>query len=152
MLTLLGALGGFLTSAVPKVFNMIETRQKNKQQLQLLEFELEAKKQGVSLDLKLFNAKKQFDEHQKLLDHDIEINKGTGFFSGLSKSVRPMITYFFFILFAAVKITHLVVALSSGDLVSAILIIWDEPTQVMFAAIVSFWFGSRVFGKEKTVN
>jgi GH24 family phage-related lysozyme (muramidase) len=32
----------------------------------------------------------------------------------------------------------------------AIVIIWDPETQAIFAAIVSFWFGSRAFSKARS--
>jgi len=51
-------------------------------------------------------------------------------------------------LFAAVKISALVVALeTTQDFNSAILVVWDEETQAIFAAIISFWFGSRALEK-----
>ncbi len=36
---------------------------------------------------------------------------------------------------------------SGAHLTEAILVGWDEPTQAMFATILSFWFGGRQYRK-----
>ena len=89
-------------------------------------------------------------EHQRLIDHDISINKGTGIISGLQKSVRPVITYAFFGLFATIEITLLMNALEMGTPFNeAIQLLWDDETKAIFAAIISFWFGSRAIEKAR---
>jgi hypothetical protein len=89
-------------------------------------------------------------EHQRLIDHDISINKGTGFISGLQKSVRPVITYAFFGLFATIEITLLIDAIDKGtEFSEAIQLLWDDDTKAIFAAIISFWFGSRAIDKAR---
>ena len=41
-------------------------------------------------------------------------------------------------------------AINTGmDVSSAIQILWDEDTKAIFAAIVSFWFGSRAIDKAR---
>ena len=89
-------------------------------------------------------------EHQRLIDHDISINQGTGFIAGLQKSVRPVITYCFFGLFAVIEVTLLMEAMEKGENFSdAINILWDDDTKAIFAAIISFWFGSRAIDKTR---
>jgi hypothetical protein len=89
-------------------------------------------------------------EHDRLIQHDISINKGSGFISGLQRSVRPVITYAFFGLFATIEITLLMDALDKGtEFSEAIGLLWDEDTKAIFAAIISFWFGSRAIDKAR---
>ena len=83
-------------------------------------------------------------------DSDIAISKETGFFAGLKKGVRPIITYCFFGFFLFYKTVLVMEALRSGQNISDISdIIWDEQSQAIFAAIISFWFGSRAVEKLK---
>ena len=64
--------------------------------------------------------------------------------------MRPVITYLFFGLFVLIEITLLREAIKTGmDVSSAIQILWDEDTKAIFAAIVSFWFGSRAIDKAR---
>jgi hypothetical protein len=88
------------------------------------------------------------NEHARLIAHDISMQNDTGPMSWLRKSVRPVITYLFFTLFAAVKVAALNQAMSAGsDFNAAIILVWDPETQAIFAAIISFWFGSRAIEK-----
>ena len=89
------------------------------------------------------------DEHKRLLEHDIELSKGTGIVSALQRLVRPLITYAFFGLFTVVEISMLIHLLSSGiDLEAALQHVWDDETQAIFATVITFWFGTRVFEKK----
>ena len=70
MLTVLGSLLGFAGSAVPSVIDYFKGKEEQKQKTEELKLQLEAKKQGVDLDIKLLDAKKDFEEQKMLLAHD----------------------------------------------------------------------------------
>ena len=113
-----------------------------------------AERFGVSLDVvgAVDDELMILGEHDRLIQHDISINRGVGFISGLQKSVRPVITYAFFLLFATIEITLLMEALNKGtDFAEAINVLWDDDVKAIFAAIVSFWFGSRAIDKARKV-
>ena len=59
--------------------------------------------------------------------------------------MRPILTYAFFLLFAAVKIAGLYVMtrFDGMSLAVALPILWDAETQALFAAVMAFWFGQR---------
>ena len=104
----------------------------------------------MDFDLRLHEAMGADKEHARLVEHDISINQSTGFISGLQKSVRPVITYAFFGLFATIEITLLLEALEKGtDFSEAITLLWDDETKAIFAAVISFWFGSRAIEKAR---
>lgn len=145
MLTLLGSLLGFLSSAFPKIFEFFQQKEDNKLKMQMLQAQLEAQKAGQEFSLKIFHETKDFEEQRMLLMHDIAMKDNK-----LSASVRPIITYLFFFIFAAVKIStiwHAIV--ENNDFYAAMQLAWDEETQAIFAAIISFWFGSRAMQKMK---
>lgn len=150
MVSLIGALIGFAGSAIPSVFDFFNKKEESKTQIELMKMQSELMKQNAEVDLSKFLARAADDEHARLIDHDIAIQKDTGLMSGLRKSVRPVITYLFFGLFAAVKISSLLVAFEdTGNFHTAVTLIWDEETQGIFAAIISFWFGSRALEKKR---
>jgi hypothetical protein len=67
--------------------------------------------------------------------------------------VRPFITYVFFLTFIGVKITIVWDTINKGgDLNATLDVVWDEQTEALFAAIISFWFGSRAMPKIKQLN
>lgn len=148
MLTIIGSLLGFLGSSIPSILGIMEKKEDNKLQYELMKLQSEITKQGAEIDLTKFKAMAMDNEHARLIEHDIAMQKDTGAISWLRKSVRPVITYMFFALFAAVKISSLYVAMeTTGSFNTAIQIVWDPETQGIFAAIISFWFGSRAIEK-----
>ena len=150
MLSILGSLIGFAGSAIPSVTDIFKEKDQRKQELEKMTAMAALKKEGMDFDLKMFEAKANDEEHKRLMAHDIAISQGTGFMSGLQKSVRPVITYCFFGLFAAIEITLLMDAIENNvEFSSAIKLLWDEDTKAIFAAIISFWFGSRALEKSR---
>jgi len=86
-------------------------------------------------------------ESKALYKHDARV--GIGWVDGLRASVRPIITYAFFMLFAAVKGSglYMLIVVEGLLIAEALPRIWDEETQALFAAVMSFWFGSRALSK-----
>jgi hypothetical protein len=149
MLSLLGTLVGFAGSAVPAVLGHFKEKQQSKDNLAILEMQGKLARDGVELNLMEFRERAADDEHKRLIQHDIAISKDTSFMGQIRSSVRPVITYLFFSLFAAVKVSALIVAMNNtADFNTAINMVWDEETQAIFAAIISFWFGSRALSKK----
>ena len=122
----------------------------NKFKLEQMTHMAELRKMGFDQDIKMYEQQASDQEHQRLIDHDIAIAKSTGIIAGLQKSVRPVITYCFFGLFAAIEVSLLMDALDKGaDLTQALNVLWDDDTKAIFAAIISFWFGSRAIDKSR---
>lgn len=146
--SVLGALTGFGGSVVPAVLDYFKGKQEAKQKSEMMAMQVDLMKTGAEIDLKKFYAMANDDEHARLIQHDIAMQDDTGFMAGLRKSVRPVITYMFFALFVAVEGTLIWHALNSGEqLVDVMNHVWDDETQAIFAAIISFWFGSRAIEK-----
>jgi len=63
--------------------------------------------------------------------------------------VRPAITYGLFILFAFVEIFGFWFAFyKEVPFEVALDLLWDNETQIIWASVVSFWFGTQAFGKK----
>lgn len=145
---LLGSVLGFGGSVVPAITDHF--KQKNEQKFELAKMEkmAELRAAGFDQEYRMYETKADDSEHARLVQHDISINQGTGFVASLQKSVRPVITYCFFGLFAVIEVTLLMEAMEKGtDFSEAINILWDDDTKAIFAAIISFWFGSRAIDK-----
>ena len=68
----------------------------------------------------------------------------------LSKSVRPIITYWFMALYCASKTAAFILTIDAGDnLTAAIQQVWTESDQALWAGVLNFWFLGRVFEKQK---
>ena len=148
MISLLGSLLGFGTSSLPMIVGFFEKKQANKQELLMLEAKAKYASELSKLKLQEMDAQADIEEIKGLYKHAeslAQANKST-FVSALQASVRPVITYAFFSVFAFVKITYVIIAVQGGtEVLPAILEAWDDESKTVFAAIISFWFGQRVF-------
>ena len=136
MLTILGSVLGFATSTVPTIMDFFKDKEEKK-----------AKQEEFKLQIE---AKKDFDEQKMLLEHDKALGQQGGFINSLRAFVRPFITYVFVLTFIGIKIVLVWQAIQmDADLNQTINIVWDDETEALFAAIISFWFGSRAMPARK---
>jgi len=147
MLTLLGSLLGFASSAFPDFLKLLRDRADRKHELAIMDRQMELQIQGHSQRLEEINVQADISESKALYKHASRPS-GVKWVEALRASVRPIITYAFFLLFAAVKLATLA-KLLSNDIAAAdaLIAIWDGETQALFAAVMSFWFGQRALAK-----
>ena len=144
MLTLLGSLLGFISSLVPQFFTFWQDRQDRKQELAIIDRQMEQARLGHQQRLEEINIQADISQNQALYQHDSQLS-GSPWVESLRASVRPLITYAFFALFATIKISALYVLVVNQGLSFAVAMpeIWDEETQALFGAVTSFWFSHR---------
>ena len=152
MISLLGSLLGFGTSFMPNVLGFFEKKQANKQELLMLEAKAKYASELSKLKLQEIDSQADIEEAKGIYKHAEQLAKSnqSKFIGALQASVRPVITYAFFILFAFVKGAYVFIAVQGGeDLLPAILTAWDDETMALFAAVMAFWFGNRAISKWK---
>jgi hypothetical protein len=148
MLTLLGSLLGFLGSAFPQILKLFQEAHDRRHELAILNLQMEQQRQGHQQLLEEIQRDGDIKQSLALYQHDSQ-PAGYKWVEALRASVRPVLTYAFFLLFAAVKIAGLytMVGFDGMSLAVALPLIWDAETQALFAAIMTFWFGQRAMGK-----
>ena len=147
MMTIIGSLLGFGTSFLPEVLNYFKRGQEQKYELQRMQMEMELMAKRSELNIAELDKEAEIKETEGLYKHD-NVDAG-GFINALRGSVRPIITYCFFGLFVAIKVTALISLMNQTgvSLNMALDTIWDDQTAGLFAAIMSFWFGNRAVSK-----
>lgn len=156
MITLLGSLLGFFTSFLPSIVDYFKVKQDNQMKLEMRKLDIEAAKLGHIYTMEEKSLDADIQETKSIYEHDESLN-APGFMNGFRASVRPIITYTFFILFLTVKLSalYMLYGVTAGDVLSVdqvmkgLPVIWDEETQGIFAAIISFWFGQRALSRFK---
>jgi hypothetical protein len=152
MMSLLGSLLGFGTSFLPEVLNFFKAGQEHKQKLETMKMEAELMEKRSALKLQELDKQADIAETKGIYEHDRSIDAG-GFVNALRGSVRPVITYAFFLMFVAVEVVVIVKVLEAGgDWKDAVELMWSPETQGLFAAIMSFWFGNRAVSKYMKVK
>jgi hypothetical protein len=139
---LIGSILGFGSSVVPAITEHYKSKRQWEFELKKMEKMAELQVKGYDHEIKRFQEMGLHEEQKALLEHDTAISRGEGFMSALQKSVRPVIT--------TIEITLLREAVNDGmSLTQALNILWDDDTKAIFAAIISFWFGSRAIEKAR---
>ncbi len=147
MMSLLGSVLGFGSSFFARSFKLFKQNQAHKHDMERMQLETELLEKKSALRLEELDKTAEIEETKGLYEHDRTIDAG-GVINALRGSVRPVITYFFFLMFVATEIVIMLKVLESGnDWMMAVELLWTEETQGLFAAVMSFWFGSRAVSK-----
>jgi hypothetical protein len=145
MLSLLGSLLGFGTSVIPMIMNYFQDKQDKKHELQLMDKQLEQQIQIGNQKLDMVHVEADIRETEALLKSQSSLNRQSSqWITDLAASVRPFITYLLFIEFMV-----LTFLLAFGYIDNEMYaLIWSDEIMAMWAAVISFWFGSRTFNRK----
>lgn len=170
MIAFLSALLGFGSSILPEFFKGFQDKRDKEHELAMLrvQAEMEAKRATADLDKTIAQAiAAQGVAVQESYRGDIaalsggtesdgddknSASKNSGsWIIAYSASVRPTITYAFFLLYAAVKfsqfwlLVHPTLPWQEGmTMAAAIASIWNDEDVAIFSAVIAFWFGDRM--------
>ena len=136
MFTLLGSLLGFISSTFPSLIKLWQDASDKKHELAVLQMQMQFQAQGHQERIEEINTNADIAESAALYK---TYNTGIGWVDELNGTVRPVIAYALFILYASVKITHFSIEMPWT--------LWTEEDQAIFAGIISFYFGQRAMNK-----
>lgn len=145
MLSLFGSLLGFGTSFLPKVMDYFEEKRDQAHELKMIDKQIEAQEKTAAQKLQMVNVEADIRETEALhKEHSAVTKKASQYIINLNASVRPVMTY---LLFAEFMV--LTVCVNAGWITAdQYKMIWNNEMQAIWAAVVSFWFGSRTFNRK----
>jgi hypothetical protein len=161
MFTLLTTIVSFLAGGLPKLMDYFQDKSDKNHELELVKMQTEREvqmlKEGYVAQARVEEIRTEQigiqsaeKEREALYAHDIAIGQGAAqWVINARAMVRPSITYGMFILFAFVEIFGFIYAWKTGvDFIIALDVLWDNDTQIIWASVVSFWFGTQAFSKK----
>lgn len=152
LLSILSPLLGILGSLLPSIVRIFEKREENRHEIELTKLRMDAATLQAEQALDLESIKAIVSEGQSVRSHDATIDGGK-FLNALRASIRPVVTYLFFLTFVFIKLVVLWTMISSGvDATEVIKTIWDTETMALFGTIMAFWFGSRILEKRESLR
>ena len=159
-MTLFTTLISFLSGGLPKLLDFFQDKQDKKHELALAQVQVQAQmemqKAGFQAQEHIeeirtdqISIQAQTTERQALYAHDIEIGKGASqWVINMRAMVRPTITYGRFYLLVAVDIAGVWYAWTTNVPFNVMIeAVWDDDTQIIWASVISFYFGTRAFRK-----
>lgn len=136
MITLLGAIVGFISAAFPDFLKLFKDSQDRKHELIILKLQMEQQAQGHLSKLEEIQTQADIAESRAIYR---TYHTGIRWVDALNGTVRPVVAYSFFALYAAVKVMQF-----SANLPW---LLWTEEDQAIFAGIISFYYGQRAMTK-----
>jgi hypothetical protein len=167
MLSLISSVFGFLMSGLPKVLEFFQDRADKAHELKLAgmqtERELALAREGFIAqqrieEIKTEQVAMQTDAERQgnALAHDKAImERASTWVVNLNGIVRPAVTFIFVLELVLINISLTAWIFIHGEtistleqLVAASNIIFSEDEMALLSGIISFWFGSRQWGKK----
>lgn len=163
MFTLLTTIVSFLAGNTPKFLEFFQDRQDKKHELALAQLQMQqqlelqragfvAQKELEEIKLEEYNVQADVDKYnafvsdvQNARDNDTESAKGASrWVINVRALVRPAITFGLFSIFLFVELFGFFYFYHNGvDPIEAVKALWSEETQIVWASIIGFYFGTR---------
>lgn len=143
MIALLGAFLGFLSSLVPELMQMANSKDQRANELALRKAELDAQRDGVVLQSRAQELTAQSEQDKVLYATYYSNSPWVDAFNG---TVRPILTYGFFSLYCFAKYHQIDAAIAMHSTLpwhDVASMIWGEEDSGLLASVVSFYFGRR---------
>lgn len=155
MSIILASFVGFLGSFIPEIMKLVTDARDKRHEVEILKLQMKAQSQGHRERMAEIDMQADIAEVTALYNRP-EPATGIRFMDGLRGSVRPVLTYAFFILYALVKFAQYSLLVSpvlpwqdASSAAQALVAIWTSEDMALFAGIISYWFGSRGIEKAR---
>lgn len=148
--SLIGGLFGGVLRLAPEVFKLFDKKNERAHELRMVQAEMEFAKIRGEIAMRQTEAQMtmaEMDAMAQAFKEQSETAKNAGWFvSAISALVRPMVTYAFLGLYAAVKIAAFLIAIEQqGNWKEVLVTMWGADDLAVFNMIISFWFVGRVY-------
>jgi hypothetical protein len=146
MITLLASIIGFIGSIVPELLKILKDKSDKTHELKIFDKQLQMQQKGISNRLEEITAYEQIQTNKALYR---TYRTGINWVDSLNGTVRPVIAYAFFLLYAGVKIMQFKSLGHNAPLIAYSEILWSENDHAIFVGIISFYYGQRAINKTK---
>jgi|688.fasta_scaffold02469_37 hypothetical protein len=151
--SLLGGLLGGVFRIVPEFLKIWDAKDSRKHELAMLDKEMDFAKLRAEQAMHTVDAevdKAHLEALGSALDGQAKMAVAGGKVAAfLSALVRPLVTYWFVVLYSSVKIAMMIVAYEqSADWKAVLIESWNPEDMGIFSGIITFWFVSRSFDRK----
>lgn len=149
---LFSILTGFLAPFIKPVIQLFQSASDHKHERLMMDLQMKANSMEHEWKVQELSLSADIRETEAILRHDAQASsKAAPWMQTLRASVRPVITYAFFLMFVVIEATTLFSLLSAGDsLLLALDHLWGAEEGAIFGAIMGFWFGGRALERMST--
>lgn len=152
--TLFGGILGGLFRMAPEVIKWLDRKNEREHELKMVQAEMEFAKIRGEIAMREAEARMtvaELDAMAEALKEQGQTARAAGkFVAAVSALVRPMVTYWFVVLYSAVKVIGMAMAIQAGgDWKQVVVTSWSQDDQAMLMLVLTFWFVGRVWERNK---
>lgn len=153
-----GLLGSFLGGVfriIPEILKWIDKKNEREHELKMLQAEMDFAKVKGEIEMHKVDTQALAGEVEAMgiaLAEQGETARAAGWFvAALSALVRPIVTYWFVILYSAVKIAVICEAFATSDSnwKEVLINTWSSDDMAMLMLVLTFWFVGRVWERDQ---
>ena len=144
MVTLFASIIGFFGSIIPDIFKSLNDRRDKKHELEIMDRQIQLQEKGITSRLEEVQLNADVAETKIL--HET-YRSGIAAVDLINASVRPVLAYSFFILYAFIKYMQFVYFVDIEGVKNLSEVFWTIEDQAIFSGIISFYFGQRAMLK-----
>ena len=148
-----GLLGGIFRLA-PEVIKIFDSKNARSHELKMLEAEMAFAQLNVAAEMHKTNASMtvaELDAMGAALKEQGQTARSAGWFvAAISALVRPLVTYWFVVMYSVVKIVSIQMAVAAGGFWKDVLVTsWTPEDASLLMLVLTFWFVGRVYERSK---
>lgn len=152
--SILGGLLGGVFRIAPEFLKWLDRKGEREHELKMLQAEMEFAKIRGEIMMKQVEASMtvaELDAMGEALKEQGQTARAAGkIVAAISALVRPLVTYWFVVLYSAVKILSIRMAIDQGgEWKQVIVSSWTEADMAMLMLVLTFWFVGRVWERNK---
>jgi hypothetical protein len=147
-----GGLGGLLRLA-PEIMKGFDRKHERQHELAMMQVEIQIVEKRLEHEMRKVDAAMsmaEMDAISQAVKEQGQTARAAGkFVAAISALVRPMVTYWFVLMFSAVKIVSMSMAIQNGGYWQDVLVnSWTADDMAMLMMILSFWFVGRSIDRD----
>lgn len=148
----IGGIVGGIFRLIPEGLKILDRKNERSHELALLEAEMKFAGMRAEHEMRKIDASMTIAEMDAIGDaikEQGQTARAAGWFiAAISALVRPLVTYWFVIMYSMVKIVTMSMAVSAGADWKAVLVEnWNEEDMSLLVMVLTFWFVGRVYDR-----
>lgn len=148
-----GGLGGLLRLA-PEILKGLDRKNERAHELAMMEIEIRIAEKRMEHEMRKVDAAMtiaEMDAISAAVKEQGQTARAAGkFVAAVSALVRPIVTYWFVIMYSLVKIVGMTMAVQAGgDWKEVLVSSWTADDMAMLIMVLSFWFVGRVYDRQR---
>jgi hypothetical protein len=148
-----GGLGGLLRLA-PEILKGLDRKNERAHELAMMDIEIRIAEKRMEHEMRKVDAAMtiaEMDAISAAIKEQGQTARAAGkFVAAVSALVRPIVTYWFVIMYSLVKIVGMTMAVQAGgDWKEVLVQSWTADDMAMLVMVLSFWFVGRVYDRQR---